>query len=135
MVNFDTEQELLDKSSGPDMTPMIDMVFLLLIFFLLTSLIIRPALEVDFPESETAESREPRELSVTIERDGDIFVNDTSVTMETLEGELTALIEETGLRAVTIKADRKVEFELIVSVMDAARKTGAESVSFVVQKK
>ncbi len=117
------------------MTPMIDMVFLLLIFFLLTSLIIRPALEVDFPESETAESREPRELTVTIERDGDIFLNGAPAALDTLEGKLTALIEETGTRAVTIKADRKVEFELIVNVMDAARKTGAESVSFVVQRK
>jgi biopolymer transport protein ExbD len=135
VVNFDTEEELLEKSSGPDMTPMIDMVFLLLIFFLLTSLIIRPALEVDFPESETAESREPRELTVTIERDGDIFLNGAPAALDTLEGKLTALIEETGTRAVTIKADRKVEFELIVNVMDAARKTGAESVSFVVQRK
>ncbi len=134
MVNFDSGKDLLEKSSGPDMTPMIDMVFLLLIFFLLTSLIIRPVLEVELPGSETAEAKEPQQLLVEVTRDSAISFGGGTVSIDALEALLIGAMEETGISTVTIQADRRVEFDLIVELMDIARKARAESISFVVDR-
>jgi biopolymer transport protein ExbD len=133
MIEFDTDRDLIGKSGGPDMTPMIDMVFLLLIFFLLTSIILRPVLEVDLPESETAETEETRGTTVSVRENGDLFLNGGETGFDSLPGKLTAALLESGSGSVVVQADRGVDFEVIVRIMDIARRSRADSVSFVVR--
>lgn len=133
MIEFNTEHDLTEKSGGPDMTPMIDMVFLLLIFFLLTSIVLRPALEVDLPESETADSEEPLGLTITVREDGAVLFEGRETGLNSLLPELAAAAAQDGPGPVVIQADRGVDFELIVRIMDIARQAGAESLSFVVR--
>ena len=59
MIDFEYGRNITEGSAGPDMTPMIDMIFQLLIFFLLTSFFILPAVDVTLPRSRTTETQPP----------------------------------------------------------------------------
>lgn len=135
MIEFKEYEESLTKNSGPDMTPLIDMVFLLLIFFLLTSFLSRPSISVDLPESETAGMSGMPELSVVIKRDGGLLLNEVEVTENQLFRRLSQDFTLQRSRELIIQSDRGVPFGRVIEVMDIAKKAGAENMSFLVERK
>ncbi len=135
MIEFKEYEESLTTDSGPDLTPLIDMVFLLLIFFLLTSFLTRPSIPVALPETETAEVHAQPGLSLVIKKDGQILLNGLSVSEEKL---LRALMRSYSLgekREVVIMADKEVPFGRVVEVMDVSRKAGTDRISFLVEQR
>ena len=70
MIEFKIEKNIVEKRRGPDLMPLIDMVFILLIFFLLTSTAIQPAVDVTVPESKYGEIERAATVTVTIQADG-----------------------------------------------------------------
>jgi len=135
VIEFKEYEESLTKNSGPDMTPLIDMVFLLLIFFLLTSFLSRPSISVDLPESETAGMSGMPELSVVIKRDGGLLLNEVEVTENQLFRRLSQDFTLQRSRELIIQSDRGVPFGRVIEVMDIAKKAGAENMSFLVERK
>lgn len=117
------------------MTPMIDVVFLLLLFFLLTSMYARPQLPLDLPQSETALTPAESDVHVAIKADGSIHLNGEKTGMKDLSGELARIYGVSGKRELALASDKGVPFGLVVEVMDAARKAGAEDISIVTDKK
>jgi len=75
MIEFEQFNESISNNSGPDLTPLIDMVFLLLIFFLLTSSISRPIIPVQLPDAEKTELNTVPEITITINKDQSLRVN------------------------------------------------------------
>jgi len=135
MIEFKEYEESLTSEVGPNLTPLIDMMFLLLIFFLLTSFLVRPSIPVTLPETETAEIQEQPETTITIFADGRILFNDEEVTEEKLARKLR-LASTLGLsQEVVIQADRGVVFERVVEVMDISKKSGMKTISFLVEQK
>ncbi len=135
MIEFKEYEESLTKNSGPDMTPLIDMVFLLLIFFLLTSFLSRPSISVDLPKSETAVMSGMPRLSVVIKRDGGLLLNEDEVTERQLFRRLSQAFTLQSSRELIIQSDRGVPFGRVIEVMDIAKKAGAENMSFLVERK
>jgi len=139
VIEFEEERRLVERSQGPDLTPMIDMVFLLLIFFLLTSYVILPSIQVNLPESETALVSEPADLSLTIEQDRSLYLNDEAISKVRLEEALRAIFadEPNGIgerpNGIVIQSDRRVPFGFVVEIMDLVKKAGAENISFLVE--
>lgn len=135
MIEFKEYEESLTKNSGPDMTPLIDMVFLLLIFFLLTSFLSRPSIPVDLPESETAQMSGVPQVSIIIKRGGGLVLNDEEVTDRQLFRMLKQTYALQASRDVVIQSDRGVPFGRVIEVMDIVKKAGAENMSFLVERK
>jgi biopolymer transport protein ExbD len=135
VIEFKEYEESLTKNSGPDMTPLIDMVFLLLIFFLLTSFLSRPSISVELPESETAGMSGMPRVSVVIKRDGGLLLNEDEVTERQLFRRLTQTYTLQSSRELIIQSDRGVPFGRVIEVMDIAKKAGAENMSFLVERK
>jgi biopolymer transport protein ExbD len=133
MIEFQEEQNLTD-STGPDMTPMIDMVFLLLIFFLLTSLVMQPVLNVVLPKAATAETEKDLTITLGIDKDHVLYFNGEPVAEEDLRLKLISALESSENNTVTIQSDESVDFGKVVMLMDIARKSGAGAVSFLVKK-
>lgn len=132
MIDFG---EHVPEKKGFDLTPMIDVVFLLLIFFLLTSIFSKPSLPLDLPQAETATlEREPAH-SVTVKADGSLFLDGREVTHALLFTELSASYDRGGRREISLHSDRGVPFGKVVEVMDIAKKAGAEDISVVAEKK
>lgn len=128
MIDFDIFHK---KNSSPDMTPMIDMVFLLLIFFLLTSVFSIPAVKTELPQSSTAQQVKQDELTIAVKSDGSVYLNDYPVDDVHLRMMLGRKLASADEKIVNVSADKSVDFGRIVKVMDIARESGAESVAFL----
>jgi biopolymer transport protein ExbD len=135
VIQFKDFEESLTSEVGPNLTPMIDMMFLLLIFFLLTSVLARPSIPVTLPETETAELSEEPEIVVTLFKDGSMLLDNEPVNERTLARKLQRSYAYSPSRGVVIQADRGVLFDNVVRVMDISKKSGAESISFLVEQK
>lgn len=110
-----------------DMTPMIDCVFQLLVFFMLSSSFLTPAIKLALPEAKPMDDTEPLELAVTVSAAGEVFVNSDRCTLDTLESTLRPYVEKSKHKIVTFKGDKAMQFEIFVKALEAAKHAGAVS--------
>ncbi len=110
----------------PDITPMIDVVFLLLIFFMLsTTFIVHPGITIDLPQSSAEQlKKEKEELEISITKEGEIYFEDRVVSIETLGQIFSKSSRETRESTVIINADEKTDHGAVVQVMDTAKTSG-----------
>ncbi|HID76830.1 MAG TPA: biopolymer transporter ExbD [Planctomycetaceae bacterium] len=109
------------------LTPLIDVIFLLLIFFLVATKFAEEERELDVQLPDATEARpqisEPRELFINIDKDGRYFVTGKILTLEELYGVLKqAWINNPGRASVVIRADKRCTIQPLVSAMDACNK-------------
>ena len=116
-----------------DLTPMIDVVFQLILFFLVsTTFAVLPAINVNLPESETAQGADIAGITITIQSNGKMWFNDEQVSFSTL-GKKLAAFDTKGKKKeeypVTLEADENVTNGSIVKVFDVLRTEGFVSVN------
>jgi biopolymer transport protein ExbD len=116
-----------------DFTPMIDVVFQLILFFLVsTTFSVLPGISVNLPKSSTAQSTAADGITITASVDGQMFVNDIPVSFESIDSVLAGVDTGSRKRAefpVTLEADDQVTNGTIVQIFDALRRNGYSSVS------
>ena len=110
----------------PDLTPMIDVVFQLLIFFMVTAVFaITPGLDIKLPEAEEAQAPEKENLFIVVDQDGNMKLNHQSVTFANLKDKLQEkrqLLDNTTM--IIIQGDERATHGQIVQIMDIARQVG-----------
>ena len=107
-------------SADFNMSSMTDIVFLLLIFFMLTSTLVSPnALKLLLPSSK-ARTLEKQTVSVSITKDIAFFINENKVQEANIERELKLLLDNIDEAAIILHADKTVDIEHVVKVMDIA---------------
>ncbi len=126
MIKFNKRRPV---EASLNVAPLVDIVFLLLIFFLLTSAFIHPGLELTLPEARPAEAQEAEENVVQITKEGEIYLNAEPVSEEQLRERLQESLAADPDKVIVIKADEKLEFGLFVSVMDISREAGARNLT------
>lgn len=116
-------------SVGLSLTPLIDIVFLLLVFFMLTAHFVEEQdLEVQLPEAQSGEPREQEgPLTVTLREDGELMVEGAVVPPGQLEAVLRRNLEGRPKRQVRVRGDTEADLGAMVEIMDAARAAGAET--------
>ena len=113
------------KASGFNLTPMIDMVFLLLVYFLLTTNFIEEeGIGVRLPSAASRAAHDPHEIAVVLTRDGDAFLAGERVPLEALAGRFRQLISGDDT-TVVVRGDREAALQSCVTVMEAAKTAGA----------
>ena len=106
---------------------MINIVFLLLIFFMLTATTpTKEGREVDLPKARTAEKSNKQYFTVTIDKVGALQLDGNEVTLKTLQGQLESKIRGQKNTVISIHADKVIEFELFGQVIELAKQAGAE---------
>ena len=110
----------------PDITPMIDVVFLLLIFFMLsTTFIVQPGITIDLPKSSAEEiKKQKEEIEVSISREGDFYLGGDKVSLEVLKERFINAAETSIESVVIINADEKASHGDVVAIMDIAKESG-----------
>ena len=109
-----------------DLIPMINVVFLLLIFFMLTSTTTLQSKQVELPTAKTAEKNSKQFLIMTIDKNGSLELDGKAVTMEALPAHLEKKVGEKKNTVISIHADKVIEFELFGKVIELAKQAGAE---------
>ncbi|MBR1722045.1 MAG: biopolymer transporter ExbD [Treponema sp.] len=121
------------RGANVDLTPMIDVVFQLILFFLVsTTFAVLPAINVNLPESSTAQGADIAGITITLQEDGEIWFNEDKVSFDTLGEKLSGFDTEGRSKEeypVTLEADEKVTNGSIVKVFDVLRTEGFVSIN------
>jgi len=125
------------KSRSVEMVffPLVDIVLLLVIFFMLTSkFITQTAHNIDLPKSRTATVLEDKKITIYITKDHDMFLNDSPVTMDALPEELTSILGADPDKIVILKADSVTELGYTVGIVDIVRECGGKRLTITTEK-
>jgi len=111
-----------------DIAPLIDIVLLLLVFFMLTAnFITQPGIKITLPKAKTSKPQEEENIIVFITEDNKIFLNDREIDIDELKDALEEELKTAEKKIVILKADEKINLGLAVKVMDIAKQAKAEN--------
>ena len=119
-----------DEETEVNMTPMLDVVFIMLIFFIVTASFVKEAgVEVNRQHAATAEPKESANLFITITENGQIWMDKRVIDVRAVRANIERLHAENPQGAVVIQADKNSKNGLLVQVLDAAKAAGVQNVS------
>jgi biopolymer transport protein ExbD len=119
-----------------DLTPMLDVVFIMLIFFIVTASFIKESgIEVNRPEASTADPKENVNILVAISATNEIWMDQRRIDARAVRANIERLHAENPKGAVVIQADNESNTETVAAVLDAAREAGVYDVSLATDDK
>lgn len=108
---------------------LVDVLFLLLIFFMVTSAFVeQPNIKLELPSTRHSEISKMNNMVLSIARDGKLFLQDRPVDKKNLEKELRRVILDTGDEVLVLKADKFVPYGVVIDIMDAVKGAGFRKV-------
>ncbi|MCI0652967.1 MAG: biopolymer transporter ExbD [Methylococcaceae bacterium] len=114
-----------DLESVIDLTPMMDMAFIMLIFFIVTASYVKESgIDVNRPSAETAERKERGNIVISIRADGEVWIDKRVVDIRAVRANVERLHAENPLGSVIIAADRETKTHHLIEVMDQVRMAG-----------
>ena len=123
-----------DEAEEINMTPMLDVVFIMLIFFIVTASFVKEAgIDVNRPEAATAVKKERANILVAISDTGEIWINKRQIDVRAVQANIERLKAENPQGSVVIQADKKATTDMLIKVMDASRAAGAFDISIAAQ--
>ena len=124
------------EQSEVNLTPMLDVVFIMLIFFIVTASFVKESgIDVNRPDAQTAEQKKKASILIAISEDGEIWIKKRRVDIRQVRPNVEKMLAENPLGTVVIQADEESKNGLFVQVMDAARAAGAHSIAIAAEKK
>ncbi|MEO1955995.1 MAG: biopolymer transporter ExbD [Gammaproteobacteria bacterium] len=119
-----------------NLTPMLDVVFILLIFFIVTANFIKePGLEVNRPDAETSSIQENAAILIAIGSTNDIWIDGRRIDVRQVKANITKLLADNPKGTVVIQADEKATADSIIAVMDQSREAGVYAISLASEPK
>lgn len=119
-----------------DITPMLDVVFIMLIFFIVTASFVKESgIEVNRPDASTAQSKPRASILIAINANDEIWINKRQVDESQVRANIERLHAENPQGSVVIQADEEARTRKLVAVMDAARQAGVYDVSLATEAK
>ena len=116
-----------------NITPLVDVVLVLLVIFMLTAPVLQSGIQVAVPKTKTVREITQQRTVVTIDKDQQVFLNDKPVNLNDLPNILRAQNTDTTNQVIYLRADEKVPFGAFATVMDAVKQAGITNVSIVTQ--
>ncbi len=124
-----------EEESSIDITPMLDVVFIMLIFFIVTASFIKETgIDVNLPQAATAVKKAKANILVAIDANNDIWIDRRQVDIRSVRPNIERLHAENPQGSVIIQADRESKTETLIQVMDASRQAGVYNVSIAAQE-
>lgn len=128
------EQESNDSISQINITPLVDVMLVLLIIFMVTAPILQQGVNVDLPQVTAGPlAGKAEQLVVIVSRDGKVQLNDNPLKVEELQKKLIAILQLRPDREVYLRADKNVPYGKVVEVMAAVRNAGVKKLGMVTE--
>ena len=116
-----------------NITPLVDVVLVLLVIFMLTAPVLQSGIEVAVPKTHTIKEVTEERAVVTIDRQQRVFLGDVPVNLTELPAKLRKPNSDPAHQVIYLRADEKVPFGAFASVMDAVKQAGITNISIVTQ--
>lgn len=124
-----------EEQQSIDLTPMLDVVFIMLIFFIVTASFIKETgIEVDRPDAVSAEHKKNASILVAVNGNSEIWIDKRRIDVRAVRSNIERLRAENPEGSVVIQADERSTAETIIKVMDAAREAGVYDVSLATEE-
>lgn len=128
------KRDVGDEESDINLTPMLDVVFIMLIFFIVTATFIKQAgIDVTRPDAITAEKKPLVSVLVAINPAGEIWIDNQKVDPSMVRANIERLRAENPKGGVIVQADRQAKYEKLKAVLDAARGAGVTEVAISIK--
>ena len=112
----------IDDDSDINLTPMLDVVFIMLIFFIVTATFIKqPGLDVTRPDARTAQSKPLVSVLIAIGESGDVWIDKKRIEVDNVRSQIERLHAENPKGGIVIQVDRKAKIKVVRAVLEAAR--------------
>lgn len=119
-----------EEENEINLTPMLDVVFIMLIFFIVTASFIKESgIDVNKPDAPTAERKDDANILIAISANNEIWIDRRQIDPRAVRANIERLHAENPKGSIVIQADKKSVNESLVTVMDAARQAGVYNVS------
>ena len=113
-----------------DITPMLDVVFIMLIFFIVTATFVKEAgIDVNRPDATTATKQDKANILIAIGANNDIWIDKRQIDIRSVRPNIERLHAENPQGSVVIQADKESKTDTLIQVMDAARQAGVYNIS------
>jgi biopolymer transport protein ExbD len=127
--------DLDEEEAGINITPMLDIVFIMLIFFIVTTSFVKETgIEVNRPDAQTAVRNERGNILIAITESGDIWMDKRKIDVRAVRANVERMLAERPEGAVIVQADKFSQAGVMVTVMDQVRLAGVENVSIAASK-
>ncbi|MDR7090851.1 MULTISPECIES: biopolymer transporter ExbD [Cellvibrio] len=128
---LDDDTEVMNEIN---MTPLVDVMLVLLIIFIITVPVLTHSVKVDLPRADnTPNELKPETVNLAVNADGNIYWNETQVTMEELDARLATEAGKQPQPEVHIRGDRTVDYEHVIKTMAAVQRAGILKLGFVTE--
>lgn len=130
-----SNQAQIEEESEINITPMLDVVFIMLIFFIVTATFVKEAgIDVNRPDAATAVQKESANILIAIGPNNDIWIDKRQIDVRAVRPNIERLHAENPQGSVVIQADKESKTDTLIQVMDAARQAGVYNVSIAAQE-
>ncbi len=124
-----------EKLQDVDMSPLIDMVFILLIFFMVSTTFVKDMkLELDRPSASSASKASSKVIRIYIDKFGDIYVDQQPVKVWAIQGKMRDLLRVSTTKSILVVTDANVQAQRLIDVIDQCRSAGAKDVAVATNK-
>ncbi len=116
-----------------NVTPLVDVVLVLLIIFMVTAPLMQSGIDVNLPKAETRAQLDEERVIITIDRDRYIYIGQSSININLLEGRLREMFQNRKDKVVFLKADKDVPYGYVITVMDKVKKSGIDTLGMITE--
>jgi biopolymer transport protein TolR len=113
-----------------NVTPLVDVVLVLLLVFMVTAPMMSRGIDVTLPVANQPTITPQDRVTITINARDQIFVGDKAVNLLLLEDTLRAMVEDRGVKVVTLRADQSLRYARVIAVVDKVKRAGVELIGF-----
>ena len=117
-----------------NVTPLVDVVLVLLIIFMVTAPLMQRGIDVDLPRTVTQTSENEERLIVSVDKDAKIFIGDVHIPIEDLKDQLKKKVDRMkNKNAIFLRADKTLRYEVIMQIMDEMKRSGIPTIGLVTE--
>jgi biopolymer transport protein ExbD len=133
---FGTQDDSDDVMNEINMTPMVDIMLVLLIIFIITVPVMKHSVNIDLPRaSNEAQNIKPETIRLSVDAEGSYFLNEAKVSDEALITQLKASAAQNPQPDLHIRGDKSVRYERVAQAMAAAQQAGLRKIGFITEPK